>query len=513
MERNPVTSHQLGRYVLYDEIASGGMASVHFGRMLGPAGFTRTVAIKRLHAHLARDPQFVSMFLDEARVAARVHHPNVVSTIDVVAREGELFLVMEYINGESLANLLREARSAGARVPPRVVSSIISGILHGLHAAHDAKSEQGEPLQIVHRDVSPQNIIVGIDGTARVVDFGVAKAAMRVQSTRSGEVKGKFSYMAPEQLESRKIDRRTDIYAASVVLWEALASRRLFVGDDPGSIVTSVLLAKVPSLAAIAPDLPAALPKLVERGLAREASDRFPTALAMALELEQCLPAAPQHAVGQWVSSCAPARLEERSQCLARIERTPAEAHGQLEGEPAADSVHLLSPAAVRSLSEAYTQRAAAPPSETAALPGESSGSARDGVSEVTELSLVSEPRARVRRTRRNWLFGAGGIVGIVAGLLLYRKLSPPVEARSPNSHPVAMAAALLPSQKPDVNPSIASQAALAPHNAEPLGLATGGAAAKIAPKHRASAANKSCDPPYTLDTAGVKRFKQWCFK
>ena len=290
MERNPATGQQLGRYVLYDEIAAGGMATVHFGRMLGPAGFSRTVAIKRLHPHLARDPQFVSMFLDEARVAARVQHPNVVSTIDVVAREGELFLVMEYINGESLSNLLREARASGTRVPPRIVSSIVSGVLYGLHAAHEAKSEQGEPLQIVHRDISPQNIIVGIDGIARVVDFGVAKATMRVQLTRSGEVKGKFSYMAPEQLESRTIDRRTDIYATAVVLWEALASRRLFVGDDPGSIVTSVLLAKVPTLIAIAPDLPAGLSALVQRGLARNANERFPSAQAMALELDEMAP-------------------------------------------------------------------------------------------------------------------------------------------------------------------------------------------------------------------------------
>ncbi len=506
----PVVGHQLGRYVLYDEIASGGMASVHFGRMLGPAGFSRTVAIKRLHAHLARDPQFVSMFLDEARVAARVQHPNVVSTIDVVAREGELFLVMEYVNSESLSTLLREARARGVRVPPHVVSSIISGVLHGLHAAHEAKSEQGEPLQIVHRDVSPQNIIVGIDGVARVLDFGVAKATMRVQLTRSGEVKGKFAYMAPEQLESRKIDRRTDLYAASVVLWEALASKRLFSGDDPGAIVTRVLLTKVPSLAAIVPDLPPRLHALVQRGLARDAAHRFPTALEMALELEACLPAAPQHAVGDWVKSCAPERLEERSRRLARIERTPAEEPSVLDTEQADDSNPLLSPAVIRAMSEAHTERAQKPPTDATLLARV--GGSREASSAVTELSLVTEPRARRRTRQRQWLLVATTAFIVGAGMLAYKGLN-----RAPATPAAAsIAAAATATAMPDIPvPSVVPTAAEVPHETTLPLNETGGAAAKIAPKTRAAPGKsaRNCDPPYTIDASGVKRFKQWCFK
>jgi len=506
----PVVGHQLGRYVLYDEIASGGMASVHFGRMLGPAGFSRTVAIKRLHAHLARDPQFVSMFLDEARVAARVQHPNVVATIDVVAREGELFLVMEYINGESLSALLREARARGVRVPPRVVSSIISGVLHGLHAAHEAKSEQGEPLQIVHRDVSPQNIIVGIDGVARVLDFGVAKATMRVQSTRTGEVKGKFAYMAPEQLESRKIDRRTDIYAASVVLWEALASKRLFSGDDPGAIVTQVLLAKVPLLAAIVPDLPPRLQALVQRGLGRDATDRFPTALEMALELEACLPGAPQHAVGDWVKSCAPERLEERSRRLARIERTPAEEHSALDTEQADDSKHLLSPAVIRAMSEAHTERAQKPSTNATQLA--EAGGSREASSAVTELSLVTEPRVRRRTRRRKWLLGAATAFIVGAGMLAYKTLGRAPAAPAAASIAAATVATAAPEMPVSSVAPIASEVpreGLLPLNA------TGGAAVKVAPRTRAAPGKgtRNCDPPYTIDASGVKRFKQWCFK
>ena len=229
----PVTGPErlIGRYALFGEIASGGMATVHFGRLLGPVGFARTVAVKRLHPQFARDPEFVSMFLDEARVAARIQHPNVVATIDVVALEGELFLVMEYVLGETFSKLLRSARNRGQRVPLRVVTALLAGSLHGLHAAHEAKNEHGEPLGIVHRDVSPQNVIVGIDGVARVLDFGVAKAVGRLQSTREGQLKGKLSYMAPEQIRSGQVDRRTDIYAASIMLWEALVGKRLYDGE------------------------------------------------------------------------------------------------------------------------------------------------------------------------------------------------------------------------------------------------------------------------------------------
>src|ERR1700733_14777693 len=182
----------LGRYALYDEIAAGGMATVHLGRLIGPVGFSRTVAIKRLHQQYAKNPEFVAMFLDEARLAARIRHPNVVPTVDVVAMEEELFLVMEYIQGESLSRLFRAASVAAAPIPRSVAVTIMAGVLHGLHAAHEAKTEHGQPLDIVHRDVSPQNVLVGVDGVARVLDFGVAKAAHRVQTTQDGRIKGKL---------------------------------------------------------------------------------------------------------------------------------------------------------------------------------------------------------------------------------------------------------------------------------------------------------------------------------
>src|SRR4030088_3091893 len=177
------------------------MATVHFGRLQGAAGFARSVAIKSLHPQYAKDPDFVAMFLDEARLAARIAHPNVVPTLDVVSQGDDLLLVMEYVRGSALSRLVRPLTQKGERMPQRIAGSIVSGVLRGLHAAHEAKSEIGEPLDIVHRDVSPQNVLVGTDGIARVLDFGVAKAAGRCYTTRDGNIKGKVPYMAPEQLE------------------------------------------------------------------------------------------------------------------------------------------------------------------------------------------------------------------------------------------------------------------------------------------------------------------------
>src|SRR5581483_5010714 len=181
------------RYVLSAVIGRGGMARVHLGRLIGADGFSRVVAIKRLHPHLAEDKVFARAFIDEARLASRVRHPNVVQTLDV-AREGdELLLVMEYVPGASLATLTRIAQERGEPIPPKIIAAILSGALIGLHAAHDAEDERGEPLHLVHRDVSPQNILVGADGITRVLDFGIAKAAGRLQTTMDGNIKGKIA--------------------------------------------------------------------------------------------------------------------------------------------------------------------------------------------------------------------------------------------------------------------------------------------------------------------------------
>jgi serine/threonine protein kinase len=324
----------VGRYALYGAIAAGGMATVHLGRLLGPVGFSRTVAIKRLHAQFASDPEFVSMFLDEARLAARIRHPNVVPTLDVVATGGELFLVMEYVPGESIARLSRVLRERQETLPTRILSAVMAGVLHGLHAAHEAKDERGIPLGIVHRDMSPQNVLLGTDGVARVLDFGVAKAAGRMQTTREGQIKGKLSYMPPEQLRGASVNRQSDIYAAGVMLWELVTGQRLFAGDNEGAIVAKVLDGRVeaPSKVLMRGLNPAhtldsatllaleSVDSTILRALASEPSARFATAREMAIEIERKLPPATGSEVTDWLEAIAKDVLSSRAAMVAEIE-------------------------------------------------------------------------------------------------------------------------------------------------------------------------------------------------
>jgi eukaryotic-like serine/threonine-protein kinase len=310
-----------GRYALYDEIASGGMATVHIGRLLGPVGFSRTVAIKRLHAQFAKDPDFVSMFLDEARLAARIRHPNVIGTLDVVALEGELFLVMEYVPGESLARLWRTTFDTGRTIPLPIVSAILVGVLDGLHAAHEATDDNGEPLGIVHRDVSPHNILVGTDGMARVLDFGVAKAAGRLQSTHNGQLKGKISYMAPEQVQGT-VDRTSDVYSASVVLWEALTGKRLFFAETQAKTLANVLYPRVEAPGRVVGSIPRELDAVVMRGLDPNPAARFPSAREMGQALQRVIPPATAYDVGDWVEATAGRMIAARATRVAMIARS-----------------------------------------------------------------------------------------------------------------------------------------------------------------------------------------------
>lgn len=323
----------VGRYVLYGEIASGGMATVHFGRLIGPAGFSRPVAIKKLHAQFARDPDFVKMFLDEARLAARIAHPNVVPTLDVVAEQDEVFLVMEYVRGAALGQLVRTIRRRGERVQPLIGVGIVSGALQGLHAAHEARNDRGERLDLVHRDVSPQNVLVGADGIARILDFGVAKASGRLQTTRDGQLKGKLAYMAPEQVRGDPLTRRTDIYAASVVLWEVLTGKRLFYAENEASVLARVLSSDVPPPSSIVSDLPRTFDRVVLRGLQRDPEKRYATAREMAADLDACIGVASPTEIGEWVELTAADELRERANHIAEIERAAAElpeVHSQL---------------------------------------------------------------------------------------------------------------------------------------------------------------------------------------
>jgi serine/threonine protein kinase len=311
----------VGRYALHGELASGGMATVHLGTLLGPVGFSPPVAIKQLHPQLAKDPAVRAMFVDEARLASRIRHPNVVPTLDVVADGEEMLLVMEYVHGESLQQLLRAARRRDERVPLRITLAVMAAVLHGLHAAHEATTETGRPLEIVHRDVSPQNVLVGVDGVARVLDFGIARATVRLENTREGIVKGKLAYMAPEQLGGTVVDRRADVYAAGVLLWEMTTGHRLFVREDGGHVMVEKLLrGAIEAPSVHAPGTPRLLDAIVLHALARDREQRFATAREMALALERIGPLAPASEIGLWVESLAAEALGERDVRLRQVE-------------------------------------------------------------------------------------------------------------------------------------------------------------------------------------------------
>jgi len=314
-----VSERIIGRYALGAKIASGGMATVHLGRVVGSIGFTRTVAIKRLHERFANDPKFVTMFVDEARLAARVRHPNVVPTLDVVVDGGEIFVVLEYVHGEALHRLTK-LLPKGQRAPLRIASGIVFGILLGLHAAHDARNVRGEPLRIVHRDVSPQNVLVGPDGIARVLDFGIAKAFGRLRTTENKELKGKLAYLSPEQCAGEALDQRTDVYAASIILWELLAGRKLFDAADAGALLNQIAHKQVEPPSIYPSESTPQLDAIVLRGLSRDPARRWPTARAMALALEDCVPPASALHIGAWAARLADKPLAERDALIAQME-------------------------------------------------------------------------------------------------------------------------------------------------------------------------------------------------
>jgi len=311
------TEKRGGSYEVHAEIGAGGMATVHLGQLVGARGFSRTVAIKVLHASYAKNKEFVSRFLDEARLVARIHHPNVMPTLDVIAEGDDLRIVMEYVAGESLDRLQARMRERGEQIPARVACAIIAGALHGLHAAHEAKNEFGEPLGIVHLDISPQNILVGTDGTTRVLDFGVARAkGDRVDPA----VGGKSAYLAPEQVRGTDVSPRTDVFAASIVLWELLTGTSLFAADNHAATLQRVLAAEIPPPSQRVPAIPARLDEVLRIGLEREPARRFATARAMALELERAVAPALPSEVGRWVEAVAEATLVARAAKVQEME-------------------------------------------------------------------------------------------------------------------------------------------------------------------------------------------------
>jgi eukaryotic-like serine/threonine-protein kinase len=312
----------LNRYEVFDAIARGGAASVHLGRARWADGF-RVVAVKRLHPSHVIDPEAVAAFMDEARLVACIDHPNVVRVLDVAFADEEPFLIMDYVEGEPLSALAFTSGDV-VRVPLAIATRVFVDVLEGLHAAHQTRDEAGRLLGLVHRDVSPDNVLVGVDGVARLLDFGIAKAIGRRQVTRDRALKGKVPYMAPEQLRGEAVTHLADVYSASVALWEALTGRRTFSGGSEADVAVRVLTASVASPSVFAPEIGADVDRIVMRGLARDKRARYASALAMAVELEAVAPPASRAAVGAWVDARAGRAIAERARTVARLEEPAA---------------------------------------------------------------------------------------------------------------------------------------------------------------------------------------------
>lgn len=283
----PPTLGRCGRYDLLVELASGGMATVYLARA-SDAPDAPLVAIKRPHRHLAKDPGYLSMLVDEARLASAIQHDNVVKVRELGFDAGEPFIVMDYVEGASLADVRKRLASMGRALDPKVAVRIALDALAGLHAAHVLCDDQGKHLGIVHRDVSPHNVLVGCNGTVRLTDFGIAKAADRVQVTRTHEVKGKLAYLAPERIDKRRMCTvQSDVFSMAVVLWECIAGRRLFRGEEALETLQEVMTAPIPSLRRIGVNLSQELDDVILRGLARDLDDRYETASEFAAALER----------------------------------------------------------------------------------------------------------------------------------------------------------------------------------------------------------------------------------
>ncbi len=345
---------RIGRYEVLQRLASGGMATVYLGRATGSAGFEKLVAIKVIHPHLADDPDLVEMFLDEGRIASRIHSPHVVEILDLGEDRGDYYMVMEFVDGVTLSSLVRELRPQNERLPLPVVLRLVADACEGLRAAHELRDPQGHLYGLIHRDVSPQNLMVDFDGWVRVADFGIMKAKGRRSDTRSGQIRGKLAYMSPEQAQSLPLTPASDLFALGVVLWELLTGERLFVGDSEAETLARVLRCQRPPLATLRPDLPAEIEGVLAKTLAREPGERFPSAEVMLVELRRLLHlfAGPEEPRAQ-LAGVLRARFGEQAsyrraaasraagesgpvEVATRVERGPA-TKGRSEGEADAD--------------------------------------------------------------------------------------------------------------------------------------------------------------------------------
>jgi serine/threonine-protein kinase len=334
---------EIGRYHLIAELARGGMGIIHLAVAHGPAGFNKLLVVKELKPELSQDSSFVAMFLDEARLAARMTHPNIVQTNEVGSEGGRHFMVMEFLDGRTLHRAVRAFADRGG-FPLGAHLTVIAEALVGLHYAHDLRGFDGLPLDIVHRDVSPHNLFITFDGPVKMLDFGIAKTIDSSQDTRAGVLKGRVAYMAPEQACGQRVDRRADLYAAGVMIWEAAAQRRLWPRMGDVEILSHVLRMGPPRLSSVRPDAPRELDAICAKAMARAPDERYRTAAELHDALEKYLvtrsDVLPMREIGNLVGQ---AFFSERARMNAVIEDTLHRLRGARSSDPptSATDVHV----------------------------------------------------------------------------------------------------------------------------------------------------------------------------
>jgi serine/threonine-protein kinase len=276
---------RIGRFLLVREVGAGGMAKVHLALAQGDGGFEKWVALKICLPHLQRDPFAQRLLLEEARIVGRISHPNVAEVYEVGFHDGSYFMVMEYVAGRSLRQIMARVRDLGEKLPPHIASRIVADAAAGLHAAHELRDNHGLPMGVVHRDVSPHNLVITHDGITKVVDFGIAQSNTAPVVRDAGAFNGKMAYMSPEQARGDSLDRRVDVHALGIVLWEMLTGRRLFRGRNELETILNVLDGNVPAPRTVVPTLGRTLDRIVMKALAPRPCDRFATALDLSRAL------------------------------------------------------------------------------------------------------------------------------------------------------------------------------------------------------------------------------------
>ncbi|RMG20180.1 MAG: serine/threonine protein kinase, partial [Deltaproteobacteria bacterium] len=353
-ESEAMEGQPFGRYILERRIALGGMAEIFLARQEGPRGFSRRLVIKRILPHLADDPGFQAMFLDEARLAARLSHPNIVPIFDFGEVDGSFYLAMELVRGPDLRRLYNGAAVSRFPLSFAMTAKICAGVAEGLHYAHTLADEDGSPLHIVHRDISPSNVIVSIDGVPRILDFGIAKAASRSYKTQSGTIKGKFAYMPPEQIQGHAVDGRADLYALGVVLYQLVTGRTPFLGETDFDLMRAIVDEDPPPPRRFNADIPEALEAIILCALEKSPGDRFASGREMAAELERFV-----------LAHGGPVSTFDIAEALARIAAVVPDLHGPVGTNPG----HPARVAAGQAPSGQAAPGAGAGAGEAAALP------------------------------------------------------------------------------------------------------------------------------------------------